>query len=128
MVCRLCGYAFYGKVARGLVGGRRPADYGYYRCTGTDAHRFGGEPQCSNRSLRSEKLEQAVWQQVRAVLDDPQRIAGEHQRRTDVARNGKAAEGLEVFDRQIARLRRGLGLSATIATVTAALFRPLASV
>ena len=69
VVCRQCGYAFYGKMARGLVGGGRPSDYGYYRCTGTDAHRFGGQAVCGNRSVRSDKLEQAVWQQVEMVLD-----------------------------------------------------------
>lgn len=41
-VCRRCGYAFYGKMARGTVGGRQPADYGYYPCVGTDARKFGG--------------------------------------------------------------------------------------
>ena len=28
MVCRQCGYAFYGKMARGLVGGRAGLDAG----------------------------------------------------------------------------------------------------
>jgi len=108
VVCRLCGYAFYGKMARGTVGGQRPADYGYYRCTGTDAHRYGGEAPCSNRSVRSDKLEQAVWQQVQAVLDDPHRVASEHERRIAAARDGDAADGVEALDRQITRLRRGL--------------------
>ena len=108
VVCRLCGYAFYGKMARGKVGGQRHADYGYYRCTGTDAHRYGGEAPCSNRAVRSDKLDQAVWQQVQAVLDDPHRVAGEHERRIEAARVGKAVESLEALDRQITRLRRGL--------------------
>jgi len=59
VVCRRCGYAFYGKRARGRVGGRQPADYGYYRCTGTDAHRFAGQAFCDSRSVRSDRLEQA---------------------------------------------------------------------
>ena len=68
VVCRRCGYAFYGKMARGTVGGRRVAGYGYYRCTGADGHKFGGQALCDNRSVRSDKLEQAVWGQVGAVL------------------------------------------------------------
>ncbi len=108
VVCRLCGYAFYGKMARGLVGDRRPADYGYYRCTGTDAHRYGGDAPCSNRSVRSDKLEQAVWQQVQAVLDDPKRVAGEHERRIVAARDGGTPGNVGVFDRQIVRLRHGV--------------------
>ena len=71
VVCRRCGYAFYGKMARGRVGNQQPADYGYYRCTGTDAHRFAGQAVCDNRSVRSDRLEQAVWDEIRAVLEDP---------------------------------------------------------
>jgi site-specific DNA recombinase len=108
VVCRLCGYAFYGKMARGLVGDRRPADYGYYRCPGTDGHKFGGQALCCNRSVRSDKLEQAVWRQVEAVLADPHRVAAEHERRVVAARDGKAGEEAEALERQIARLRRGM--------------------
>jgi len=108
VVCRLCGYAFYGKMARGMVGNRRPADYGYYRCTGTDAHRYGGVAPCTNRSVRSDKLEQAVWQQVQAVLDNPKRVAEEHERRIAAARGGDAAGDIEALDRHIVRLRRGV--------------------
>jgi hypothetical protein len=104
VVCRQCGYAFYGKMARGTVGGRQPADYGYYRCTGTDAYRFGGQALCGNRSVRSDKLEQAVWQEVERVLDDPHRVGVEHDRRAD----GKAREDVVALDRQIGRLRPGI--------------------
>ncbi len=108
VVCRQCGYAFYGKMARGTVGGAQPADYGYYRCTGTDAHKFGGQALCRNRSVRSDKLEAAVWHQIETVLDDPQRVAGEHERRIAAARDGKAGEKLDALDRQIGQLRRGI--------------------
>jgi site-specific DNA recombinase len=108
VVCRQCGYAFYGKMARGKVGGRRLADYGYYRCTGTDGHKFGGRALCSNHSVRSDKLEQAVWREVEMVLDDPQRVAAEHDRRSAATRDGKARADVDALDRQIARLRRGI--------------------
>ena len=108
VVCRQCGYAFYGKMARGTVGGAQPADYGYYRCTGTDAHKFGGQALCRNRSVRSDKLEAAVWHQIETVLDDPQRVAGEHERRIATARDGKAGGKLDALDRQIGQLRRGI--------------------
>jgi site-specific DNA recombinase len=108
VVCRQCGYAFYGKMARSVVGGRQPADYGYYRCTGTDAHKFGGQALCRNRSVRSDKLEAAVWHQVETVLEEPNRVAVEHERRIAAARNGKARGDLDAMDRQMARLRRGI--------------------
>jgi len=108
VVCRCCGYAFYGKMARGTVGGQQPADYGYYRCIGTDAHKFGGQAPCDNRSVRSDKLEAAVWREVLAVLDAPQRIAAEHERRAAAARDGGPHAGLAVLDQQLARLQRGV--------------------
>ena len=108
VVCRQCGYAFYGKMARGTVGGRQPADYGYYRCTGTDGHRDGGQAPCRNRSVRSDKLEQAVWREIEAVLDDPGRVAAEHERRAAAARDGRAREDVDGLERQMARLRRGM--------------------
>ncbi len=109
VVCRRCGYAFYGKMARGLRGNQRPADYGYYRCTGTDAHRFGGQATCDNRSVRSDKLDQAVWAEVQTVLKDPTRLAGEYRRRISEAQTGGAArDDLNTLDGQIARLRSGI--------------------
>jgi site-specific DNA recombinase len=109
IVCRRCGYAFYGKMARGLAGARRPADYGYYRCTGTDAHRFGGQATCDNRSVRSDKIEQVVWQEVQAVLDEPGRLAEEYRRRISEAQDGHGVrQDVETLDRQITRVRRGL--------------------
>ena len=110
VVCRRCGYAFYGKMARGRVGNQQPADYGYYRCTGTDAHRFAGQAVCDNRSVRSDRLEQAVWDEIRAVLEDPERVAVEHRRRLAQAQRGSGTttEGADL-DRRITALRRGIG-------------------
>ncbi len=108
VVCRQCGYAFYGKMARSKVGGRQPADYGYYRCTGTDAHKFGGQTLCSNRSVRSDKLEPLIWRQIEMVLEDPQRVSAEYERRIAAGREGRPREDVDALERQIARLRRGI--------------------
>jgi site-specific DNA recombinase len=64
VVCACCGYAYYGKAIshRARQGHRR--DYAYYRCIGTDAYRFGGQRVCSNTQVRTDRLEQAVWQQI----------------------------------------------------------------
>ena len=110
VVCRRCGYAFYGKMARGRVGGGRTAAYGYYRCLGTDGHRFGGVAPCDNRSVRSDCLELAVWNEIRALLEDPQRLAAEYRRRLDELHQGGDDRGQAVvLDRQIEGLRRGMG-------------------
>src|SRR3954447_14486034 len=88
VVCRRCGYAYYGKATPGLAERHRPGPFGYgaYRCIGSDGHRFDGRAVCSNRPVRSDHLERAVWAEIEAVLNDPQRIAHEYRRRlTDLA-------------------------------------------
>jgi site-specific DNA recombinase len=50
--CALCGYAFYGKTTRQRRRGRHMKDFRYYRCSGTDPYRFGGERICTNSQIR----------------------------------------------------------------------------
>jgi site-specific DNA recombinase len=110
VVCRRCGYAFYGKMARGRASGGRTAEYGYYRCLGTDGHRFGGVAPCDNRSVRSDCLELVVWNEIRALLEDPQRLTAEYRRRLDeLHHGGDDREQAAALDRQIEGLRRGMG-------------------
>src|SRR6201993_5552672 len=77
LVCRRCGYAYYGKAIspRAAKGKRR--DYAYYRCCGSDAYRFGGERLCANQQVRTDRLDEAVWREVERVLQDPGWIAAE---------------------------------------------------
>ena len=110
VVCRRCGYAFYGKMARGKVGGGKKAEYGYYRCLGTDGHRFGGVAPCTNRSVRSDCLELAVWAEIRALLEDPSRLAAEYQRRLDELQQGTGDRNqAATLDHSIEGLHRGIG-------------------
>jgi site-specific DNA recombinase len=110
VVCRRCGYAFYGKTARGKVGGGKTAEYGYYRCLGTDGHRFAGTAPCDNRSVRSDCLELAIWNEIRLLLEDPHRLAAEYRRRLDALhRDAGARTQAAALDRQIEGLRRGIG-------------------
>jgi site-specific DNA recombinase len=58
-----------------------PRHYAYYRCIGTDAYRFGGQRICTNTQVRTDFLEQAVWQEVRELLTDPHRLTREYEGR-----------------------------------------------
>ena len=109
-VCRCCGYAYYGKTAP------RSRQYDplntlhYYRCTGADGYRFSGQAVCNNHPVRGDQLEQLVWDQVRALLEDPCRVAVEYRRRITQARDGAAMpEEMVRLDRQQISLRRGIG-------------------
>jgi site-specific DNA recombinase len=109
-VCRRCGYAYYGKAAP------RSRKYDptnilrYYRCTGADGYRFSGAAVCDNGPVRSDQLEQVVWDQVKALLEQPDRVAHEYRRRIAQARDGAAApDEILHLDRQISSVRRGIG-------------------
>jgi site-specific DNA recombinase len=108
-VCQRCGYAYYGKAAPRS----RPYDpmnmLRYYRCTGADGYRFSGKAVCNNGPVRSDLLEQAVWDQVRALLQEPRRVADEYCRRLAQAREGAAIpEEIIRLDRQMKNLQRGI--------------------
>src|SRR5215204_4115353 len=108
VVCRQCGYAYYGKAIslRSAKGKRRA--YAYYRCCGSDAYRFGGERLCTNPQVRTDRLDEAVWREVERVLQDPSWIAAEYERRLVQARDPTTVN-LAGIEAQIAKLRRGMG-------------------
>jgi len=64
--CGCCGYAYYGQST--FMNKQRV--YGYYRCSGLDAYRFGGTPVCKNKSVRMDMLDAAVWEDVCALLQN----------------------------------------------------------
>ena len=81
VVCARCGYAFYGKRASLRAASRQRRDCAYYRCIGTDSYRFGGERVCHNKPLRADLLDETVWRDVCSLLENPERIEREYQRR-----------------------------------------------
>ncbi|HMB05824.1 MAG TPA: recombinase family protein, partial [Isosphaeraceae bacterium] len=107
LVCKRCGYAFYGKpVSRKSAKGKTRA-YAYYRCVGTDAYRFGGQRLCWNKQVRTDLLEAAVWGDVRSLLADPERIRTEYERRLERKEpgGGRAQQQLATL---IQRVKRGI--------------------
>jgi site-specific DNA recombinase len=80
VVCKRCGYGCYGKpTSRASAKGKIP--YAYYRCTGSDAYRFGGQRLCWNKQVRTDVLDAAVWDDVRRLLSEPERVRAEYERR-----------------------------------------------
>src|ERR687885_711165 len=100
IVCRQCGYAYYGKAISPSAAKGKRRNYAYYRC--------GGERLCANPQVRTDRLDEAVWREVDRVLADPGRIAAEYERRLAQARRPEAGD-LAGVEAQIAKLRRGMG-------------------
>jgi site-specific DNA recombinase len=105
-VCGGCGYACYGQVC--AKPGGRPAPLRYYRCGGSHADPVGSGPRCRVRGLRADRLEEAVWQDVRALLAQPQKIEEEYQRRLDEQPGRRAARGIEPLTRVIEKVKRSI--------------------
>jgi site-specific DNA recombinase len=108
-VCRCCGYAYYVKTSALSPTDRSKGRRHYYRCIGADAHRFNGASKCGNPTVRGDRLEQMVWDQVRTLLEHPSRVADEYRRRIGQAQEGAGPPEVSVrLDRQMTMLRRGI--------------------
>jgi site-specific DNA recombinase len=106
VVCRRCGYAWYGKVKSEVAAAARPT--GYYRCGGRDTHRCGGPRLCDNRPVRTDVLDAAVWEDVSALLKEPERIRQEYQRRLEPDESTGTARGVSDLSRVIQHVQRGI--------------------
>ena len=108
LVCNQCGYALYGKPVSPAAAKGKQRRYAYYRCIGTDAHRFGGQRVCCNKQVRTDALEKAVWQDVCALLNDPAKVAEEYQRRLSGKAKRPAARSGPSVTKLIQKVKRGI--------------------
>ena len=107
LCCGCCGYAY---VAASSTSARRTGTVQhshYYRCTGTEAYRFGGVRVCDNRPVRMDRIEAAVWEEVRAVLADPTRLHAEYTRRAAEARPEAQDESVTSLAARLRTVQRG---------------------
>lgn len=108
LVCKVCGYAYYGKAISPSSRKGHPRAYAYYRCLGTDAYRFGGQRICPNTQVRTDLVEVAVWEEVCRLLAHPQRLEQEYRRRGQGPRRGAKWDTLESLRAQSNKLRQGI--------------------
>ncbi len=108
LVCKVCGYAYYGKAISPSSRKGHPRAYAYYRCLGTDAYRFGGQRICPNTQVRTDLVEVAVWEEVCRLLEHPQRLEQEYRRRGQVPRRGSQWDTPESLRAQSNKLRQGI--------------------
>src|SRR3954451_9120218 len=93
VVCKRCGYGCYGKpTSRASAKGEGKVPYAYYRCTGSDAYRFGGQRLCWNKQIRTDVLDAAVWDDVCHLLSEPERVRAEYERRLQGEEAGPSRE------------------------------------
>jgi site-specific DNA recombinase len=103
--CGCCGYAFYGKGSTRFAA-NPAAPYPYYRCVGMDASRFGGTRICRNKPVRLDRLDAAVWADVRTVLEHPDQLQREFERRLSGENEGDI--DLAQLNQQLASTQRNI--------------------
>jgi site-specific DNA recombinase len=112
IACACCDYSLYGKgkpvspnasQSDASSGKQRNA---YYRCIGTDAYRFDGNPICHNKPVRTDLLDEAVWKDVCSLLENPQRIEREYHRRLKHNKRGSQID--DNLPNRIAKIKRGI--------------------
>ena len=101
LVCQKCGYGF--------TGHHHCGHWRYYRCCGTDRSRYHGERRCDARLVAVEPLDDAVWAEVRRMLEDPARVLEEYQRRLHAAQTSPRRLELDAVGRRLAKARGAIG-------------------
>jgi site-specific DNA recombinase len=102
--CSKCGYALYRTSTRSSA-----RKIYYYRCLGSDAHRHLGKFVCDSKPVRQDLLDEVVWMEVVRLLEQPQLIQGEIDRRLAAARKADPTRRREeTLRRELARIRKGI--------------------
>ena len=94
-VCAECGYT----MGRNSGSGGRPGRRHYYRCHGIDGWRRPQGAVCDNPPVRADTLDTAVWNEALALLEHPELIQSEINRRL------AAANETVSHDRRVEALR-----------------------
>ena len=107
LVCALCGYAIY-RVSGPKTNTKGKKLY-YYRCSCSERWRMGLNRVCSNRPIRQDFLDDLVWSQVVELLENPELIRGEIDRRVQQAQQSNPMQlRKESLVKEQIRIRSGI--------------------
>jgi len=102
--CAKCGYALYRTSTRSSARAIH-----YYRCLGSDAWRRLSGSVCNNRPVRQDLLDEVVWAEVVRLLENPQLIQSELERRLAAAREADPTKRHEeALRRELVRIRKSI--------------------
>jgi site-specific DNA recombinase len=105
LVCRECGHSYYRSSTRSKAG----IVHHYYRCSGADSFRRPEGRVCAARPVRIEEIDEPVWTQVLALLENPELIKAEIERRFQTLRaEHPASHRRDGLDRDLTRAQNAL--------------------
>jgi site-specific DNA recombinase len=104
LVCSECGYAYYRTSTR-----TSKRKLYYYRCLGSDNYRHANGRVCDNRPIRQDYLDGVVWEQVIQLLENPELVRVEMQRRIkQIQDSSPTKRRKEVISKEIIRISKGI--------------------
>jgi site-specific DNA recombinase len=110
LVCKHCDRAYCGGKSRKRLANDTVKVHLYYRCTGTDSYRFGGTKLCHSKQANAHAIELIVWEEIKKLLQNPQRLYEEYQRRlTELEKSPKDNMYVSV-EKQKVKLEKGISL------------------
>ena len=104
LTCRGCGLAMFGITTYGKPG---QAVHRYYKCHGKDTVARDRECRCTQTPAKVEELDAAVWDHVKALLEDPATLAARFEelaRLSETKDDGRTA--VQRWEAQLLRLGR----------------------
>jgi site-specific DNA recombinase len=104
LTCGECGLAMHGVSQKGAKGALR-----YYKCAGKDCIAIARPAPCSRAHVKADDLERTVWDHVRSLLGDPDRLLAQFQAFADEA--GQAAARGSETERKLRTRLDGLARS-----------------
>jgi len=104
LVCKECGYALYRASTR-----TSKHNIHYYRCIGSDNYRHAGGRVCSCPPVRQDYLDEVVWKQVVRLLENPDLIEKEINRRIEESAYSNVTERRkEALKKELTRVQKGI--------------------
>lgn len=102
VVCGICGYAYTYSVKSS-----NERIYRYYQC---NPNPTVVEPlsKCTNPSVRAEALEKAVWLEVCQLLNNPQHLQQEYQRRLHTSDSNQGTQHRKGLESQRNKVQKGI--------------------
>lgn len=108
VVCKRCRYSYCGRQTQYQRGGKLSI-YQYYRCSGSSTYRYGKPKICNSKQIRRDKLEIAVWEEIKNLLKNPERILDEYQRRiSEKLEKSPLDKTKDYLEKQENKLKRGI--------------------
>lgn len=104
LICQVCGYAYYRTSTRTST-----RKLYYYRCLGSDDWRYPKGRVCTNRPVRQDYLDDVVWREVIELLEDPDLVSTEMERRfRELQESNPSRVRKEALLKEITRVQKGI--------------------